>query len=48
MKTIPRLLCLLIAGWTLARAAEAPTAPPGASESAPTYEFRPGSFDGTG
>ena len=51
MKTIPRLLrllCVLIAGWTLARAAEAPTTPPGASESAPTYEFRPGSFDGTG
>ena len=51
MKTIPRLLrllCVLIAGWTLAHAAEAPTTPPGASESAPTYEFRPGSFDGTG
>jgi len=51
MRTIPRLLrllCVLIAGWTLARAAEAPTAPPRSSESAPTYEFRPGSFDGTG
>ncbi|MFM8880525.1 MAG: SAM-dependent methyltransferase, partial [Verrucomicrobiota bacterium] len=48
MKPMLRLLLLLIAESVRTLAADTPPSTPPPADAPPAYEFRPGSFDGTG